>query len=108
MKKFIPFAVAAAFTLGACASGGGTGDSSASSVTKNDAHAAIMAAEHERKRAQAKGYEWRDTGKIIKKAHEALKAGNFDEATKLANKAKQQSTNALAQYEQQKNAGPHF
>lgn len=108
MKKFIPFAVAAAFALGACASGGSTGGSSTSSVTDKDAQSAILAAEHELKRAKAQGAEWRDTGKLIKKAQEAMKAGNFDEAAKLANKAKNQSTNALAQAEQQKNAGPHY
>ena len=104
MKKVIPFAIAAAFALGACGTGGGGAGSS--SATQIDASGAITAAEHEQKRAKGKGYEWRDTGKIIKKAKAAMKDGNFDEAVKLENKAKRQSANALAQYEQQKNAGP--
>ncbi len=103
MRKIIPFAIAAAFALGACASGGGS-----SEANKGDASSAITAAEHEKKRAKGKGYEWRDTGKIIKKAKKAMKAGDYDKAVKLANKAKRQSTNALAQYEQQKNAGPNY
>jgi ribosomal protein L1 len=106
MKKLIPFAVAAAFTLGACASDSGAGSSP--SMTENDAKTAVMAAEAELKAAKAKGAEWRDTGKLIKQANEAIKAGDFDTATKLANKAKRQSTNALAQAEEQKNAGPHY
>lgn len=102
MKKFIPFAVAAAFALGACGTGGGP------EHTQADANSAIMAAKHETKRAGAKGYEWRDTGKMIKKAEKAAKEGDFNKAVKLANKAKNQSTNALAQAEAQKNAGPNF
>lgn len=102
MKKFIPFAVAAAFTLGACATGGG------STHSAQDAEAAIMAAEQENARAGAVGNEWRDTGKIIKEAQKAAKEGNYDEAVKLANKAKEQSSDAIAQYESQKNAGPHL
>ncbi len=108
MKNLIPFAIAGAFALGACASGGGTGDGSSSAVNDKDAATAILAAEHELKRANAKGAAWRDTEKMIKEAQEAAKAGDFDKAIKLANKAKNQSTNALAQAEEQKNAGPRL
>ena len=102
MRKIIPFAIAAAFALGACASDGGT------SATKGDASSAIIAAEHENSRAKKKGFEWRDTGKLIKKAKEAEKAGDFGKAVKLANKAKNQASNAIAQAEAQKNAGPNY
>jgi hypothetical protein len=102
MRKIIPFTLAAAFALGACASGGGP------AVTKGDAASAITAAEHEQRRAKAKGYEWRDTGKMIKKAKAALKAEEYDKAAKLANKAKRQSANALAQHDAQQNAGPRY
>jgi len=105
MKILIPFAIAGAFALGACASGGGAEGGSTSANAK-DAESAIMAAEHELKRAKAAGNEWRDTGKIIKEAEKSAKDGDFEKAVKLANKAKQQSTNALAQAEEQKNAGP--
>ena len=102
MRKIIPFAIAAALALGACTMGGGT------SSTQADASSAITAAEHETKRAKSKGFEWRDTGKIIKKAKKAMKEGDFDTAVKLANKAKRQSSSALAQAEAQKNAGPNY
>ena len=105
MKKLIPFAITAALALGACGTGDGGGATS-SSYTENDASSAILAAKHETKRAKAKNYEWRDTGKLIKKAEAAAKAGDYAKAVKLANKAKTQSTMALAQYEEQKNAGP--
>ena len=99
MKKLI-IAAAAAILMTACASG--------PTHTKNDATGAIGAAEHQTKRAKKKNYEWRDTGKLIKKAKAALKKGDFDSAVKLANKAKKQSTNALAQYNDQKNVKPRY
>lgn len=108
MNKFIPFAIAGAFALGACASGGGAGGEGSSSINDKDAATAIMAAEHEQTRAKAKGYEWRDTEKLIKAAQKAAKEGEFDKAVKLANQAKQQSSNALVQAEEQKNAGPRL
>jgi len=110
MKKFIPFAIAAALALGGCAAGGGSGSGAAMSGghTAQDATAAIKAAENELMMAKAKHNEWRDTGKIIKEAKAAEKAGKFDEAVKLADKATRQSQNALAQYEAQKNAGPQL
>ena len=37
-----------------------------------------------------------------------LLSGDFDKAVKLADMAKRQSTNALAQAEAQKNAGPNY
>lgn len=57
--------------------------------------------------AKAAGYEWRDSRKILKKAEKAEKAGNHEEAIKLANQAKKQGINAVAQADIQKNAGPH-
>jgi len=100
MKKFIPLAIATALVFGACSSG--------PKHTENDAKDAIAAAEAETKTAKAKGFEWRDTGKMIKKAQEALKNGDIDEAVKLANKAKRQSSNAIAQAADSANAKPNF
>jgi len=112
MKKFIPFAIAAALALGGCAAGGGSGSGGGAAMssghTAQDATAAIKAAENELMMAKAKHNEWRDTGKVIKEAKAAEKAGKFDEAVKLADKATRQSQNALAQYEAQKNAGPRL
>ncbi len=101
MKKLSLLAAAAALLLGACAAPGPT-------YTENDAMSAITAAEHETSRAKKVNYEWRDTGKIIKKAKAAVKKQDYATAVKLANKAKRQSTNALLQYEDQKNAGPRY
>ena len=72
-----------------------TSDSSASS--EQAAKDAIAAAKKANKEAKAVGYEWRDTGKMIKKAEEALADGDYDKAIKLANKAKRQAENAIAQ-----------
>jgi len=62
-----------------------------------DASAAIAAAERAYKIALDEMYAWRDTGKLIKKAKKALKAGKDAEAIKLANKAKKQAEDAVAQ-----------
>ncbi len=61
------------------------------------AEAAIAAAKSANAKAKAEGYEWRDTGKLIKKAEEALKAGKYEDAIKLANKAKRQAELAVEQ-----------
>lgn len=61
------------------------------------AAAAIASAEAAYKVAEDELYAWRDTGKLIKKAKEALKAGKDDEAIKLANKAQKQAEDAVAQ-----------
>ena len=50
----------------------------------------IDAAEAARKEASSVGGEWRDTGKMIKKAKELLKKGDFVAAAKLANDAAKQ------------------
>ena len=106
MKKLIPFAVAAALALGGCASGGE--QAASAKHNEKDAAAAITAAEKELASATAMDNVWRDTGEIITKAKEAAKAGKFDDAVKLANQATEQSKNAIAQAEEQKNAGPRY
>jgi len=53
-------------------------------------------------------YEWRDTGKIIKQAEEAMKKEDYATAVKLANQARNQGVLAQQQYEDQKNAGPRY
>ena len=93
-------AAAATLLLGACAT--------APSVSKEDAQVAIDMAKQETAKAKKVNYEWRDTGKIIKSAEAAMKKEDFANAVKLANKAKAQSSNALRQYEEQRNAGPRF
>jgi len=58
---------------------------------------AIAAAKAANKRAINENYEWRDTGKIIKKAEKALANGDDATAIKLANKARRQAENAVKQ-----------
>ena len=50
----------------------------------------ITAADEARKHAASVGGEWRDTGKMIKKAKGLLKKGDFVAAAKIANKAAKQ------------------
>ncbi len=59
-------------------------------------------------KAKKMHFEWRDSGKILKKAAQAAKSGDYASATKLANKAKRQGELAVAQANAQKNAGPHL
>lgn len=59
------------------------------------------------KKAASAGGEWRDSGKFIKKAEAAFKAGKKDEAMKLAKKAKREGEMGYAQAAAQKGkAGP--
>jgi hypothetical protein len=64
-----------------------------------EAASAINSAKAENKKAAAVGYEWRDTGKLLKKAEAAAKKGQNDEAIKLANKAKTQASLAIKQHQ---------
>lgn len=51
------------------------------------------------------GFEWRDTGKMIKKAKAAAEKGDNATAMKMANRAADQGRLAYQQYLDQKNAG---
>ena len=106
MKKLIPFAVAAGLALGGCASGSGMSGNGMHNA--KDASAAIKAAEHELMAAKAVDNEWLNTGKMIKKAKAEAKAGKYDAAYHLAELAKRQSINAVAQEKAQKNAKPRY
>jgi len=63
----------------------------------SSADSAIAAAKAANKKAKAVGYEWRDTGKMIKKAEAARDAGDDEKAVKLAKKAEKQANDAQAQ-----------
>lgn len=69
---------------------------------------AHRAAKASLKAASQAGYQWRDSGKILKKAEQAAKKGNYDKAIKLANQAQAQGQLAVAQSKEQVNAGPRF
>lgn len=75
---------------------------SAPSEPKTDAKTSLAAARAALQQAEAAGFAWRDTGKLIKQAEEAAAAGDEERAIKLAGSAKRQSENAL---EQAKRAG---
>jgi hypothetical protein len=55
-----------------------------------DTENAIAAAKDARKQAASVGGEWRDTGKMIKKAEQLLKQGKNEEAGKMAAAAEAQ------------------
>ena len=63
-----------------------------------EAASAIKSAHAENKKAKSVGYEWRDTGKLLKKAEAAAKKGENDKAIKLANEAKTQASLAIKQH----------
>lgn len=75
-----------------------TSDSTGGEQAAKDAIAAAKAANQQ---AKDLNNEWRDTGKVIKKAEEALAAGEYDKAISLANKARRQAENAVAQVERE-------
>jgi len=80
---------------------------SATAANKSDFNKATTAAKAAISKAKAANYEWRDSGKILKAANKAAKAGNYKKAVKLANKARRQGDLALAQSKAQAGAGPH-
>ena len=61
-----------------------------SAADTTQAQKAIAAAENAQKKAASVDGEWRDTGKIIKKAKAAQSKGDYAQAVKLANKAERQ------------------
>lgn len=62
-----------------------------------EAQAAIDAAKAANEEAKAAGAEWRDTDQMIKDAEKALAEGDAETAIGLANAARSQAENALAQ-----------
>ncbi|TNF98793.1 MAG: hypothetical protein EP297_07185 [Gammaproteobacteria bacterium] len=113
MKKLIGILVIATLVMAGCAN---------VKPSHDEYMAAVAAAKSAKKKATAVGYEWRDTGKMIKKAEEIAKgaadsekAGDkeaaiaaYQKAAKLARKAEKQSHDAVKQQMQQANAGPVF
>lgn len=86
-----------------------TGCSSAkTSASSSEASQAIAAAKKAQKDTSSIGFEWRDTGKMIKKAEKLAKEGKDKEAIKIANSVVMQSKVAMKQAEVAKTAGPRF
>ena len=71
---------------------------------KPDFEAAWAEADEARKKAASVGGEWRDTGKMLKKAKEAAAAGEHEKAMKLVNKAKKQGELGYEQAVSEKDA----
>lgn len=102
MKKLVLFG-ALIFALSGCAS---TGGDAMAPADAESAKSAIAAAKAAQKKAKKAGSEWRDTGKMIKKAEAALEKKDFAKAVKLANKAKSQGEMGEAQGKAEAKAGP--
>jgi len=73
-----------------------------SACTPQQAKDAIAAAKAANERAKSMDNEWRDTAKIIEQAEKAQADGKCEEAVKLANQARNQAENAVAQAEKNK------
>ncbi len=97
IAQLLKFSALMVVTLGLVIGCAGTTEEDTNKKPQGDAASAIAAAEKAYKIALDELYAWRDTGKIIKKAKKALKAGNDAKAIKLANKAKKQAEDAVAQ-----------
>lgn len=69
-----------------------------SNIANASTDEAIAAAEKARKAAAAVGYEWRDTGSMIKQAKALAAKGNHEKAIQVANKAEEEGKDALKQY----------
>lgn len=103
MKKLsILFALGLATVLATgCATNGGSMGSG------SDDYATIVSeAKAEIKKAKKAGGLWRDSGKFLKKAEAAEKAGDMKKAVKLAKKALFEGQMGQKQAAAEKNAGP--
>lgn len=102
MKTIIKLAAACtlALSLAAC--------QSAPTKNLNDANMALKSAMSANSKAKKMYVEWRDTGKVLKKARKAKGKGDFDKAVKLAGQAERQAINAVAQAKAQKNVKPNL
>ena len=79
----------------------------ASAANQSEYNKAAASAKAAISKAKAAKFEWRDSGKILKAADKAAKAGDYKKAVKLATKARHQGELALAQSKTQAGAGPH-
>lgn len=59
-------------------------------------------AEAKRMEAAELGFEWRDTGKLLKSANKESEAGNAEKAIQLVDQALEQSMDAIAQAQREK------
>jgi uncharacterized protein YabN with tetrapyrrole methylase and pyrophosphatase domain len=100
MKKVMILLATLAFSFGAVADTAGDNKAKAAQAINN--------AQTAQKNAKKVGFEWRDMGKMIKKAKAAQKAGKYVKAVKTANKVVRQGNQALIQAKLASTAGPRF
>jgi len=104
MKKSLIIAVAAASLI--ALSGCQTQESKpGKSAAQANYETALADAKKAQKAASSLKNEWRDTGKMLKKAEAAAAKGDYETATKLAGKAEAQGHAAVAQAREQAGAG---
>ncbi len=98
MKALQKMGLIASFALGlhACSEKTEVSDNSQDSKT-NGITSLIDQAEAKRQQASELGFEWRDTGKFIQQAREALDNGKNVTAERLAQQALDEGKNAVAQ-----------
>ncbi|VAW61080.1 hypothetical protein MNBD_GAMMA11-3279 [hydrothermal vent metagenome] len=96
----------AGMIISGCANSGATMAEAPASLETYQA--ALSDARASLKTAKSANYEWRDSGKLLKKAAKAAKAGDYETAIKLTRKAERQGKLALAQSRNQANAGPRL
>jgi len=77
----------------------------AQAASQADYDKAAAAAQSSLKAAASVGNQWRDSGKLLKKAAKAAKSGDFAKAVKLAQAAEFQGHMAQQQASEQANAG---
>ncbi len=76
--------------------------------SKQKADDAIKAASSANRDAKKVSFEWRDTGKMIKKAKDAIKDKNYKKALNVAKKAHRQAIKAQEQALDQANPTPRY
>lgn len=81
---------------------------STTAIASDDAKAALTEAKKATDAAKKAGFEWRDWGKMYKKADAAIKDGKADKALKIAKQLAFQGAAAQKQAEVAKTAGPRF
>ena len=96
ITKILKFTGLIAMTFAVAIGCSSTSDTGGANL-EQQAKDAIATAKQANQRAAAVGYEWRDTGKLIKSAEKALADEKYEDAIKLADKARRQAENAIAQ-----------
>ncbi|MCU7959269.1 MAG: SoxXA-binding protein [gamma proteobacterium symbiont of Bathyaustriella thionipta] len=112
-RKLTVILLAAVCTIGisACQANNSKPDSAAAATaaastgSKADYESALAAANKAMKEAKSVDGLWRDTGKILKGAEKAAKAGDYAKATKMAKTAEFQGHMGASQAKSQKNVG---